>query len=102
MPEELGTPEATDWTDQVTDLIVDSVDKVRDRATGPILEYSRISVHALVALMLLTPVGILLLIGSIRLITWAVGDVWITYTILGTIFVLLGALLWSRRSKLDL
>ena len=27
-----------DWTDQVTGLIVDNVDKVRNRTTGPILE----------------------------------------------------------------
>ena len=89
-----------DWTDQVTDLIVDSVDKVRARTTGPILDYSRISVHALVALLLLGPVGVLFLIGAIRLLTWAVGEAWIAYTILGTIFVLVGVVLWSRRSKL--
>ena len=102
MPEEPVAPETTDWTDQVTDLIVDTVDKVRDRATGPILEYSRISVHALVALVLLTPVGIFMLIGTIRLLTWAVGEAWTAYTILGTIFVLIGAFLWSKRSKLPL
>ena len=89
-----------DWTDQVTDLIVDSVDKVRDRTTGPILDYSRISVHALVALLLMGPIGVLFLVGAVRLLTWAVGEAWIAYAILGTIFVLVGVVLWSRRSKL--
>lgn len=89
-----------DWTDQVTDLIVDSVDKVRDRTTGPILDYSRISVHALVSLLLALPIGLLFLIGSLRLLTWAVGEAWIADAILGTIFVLIGVVLWSRRSKL--
>jgi hypothetical protein len=91
-----------DWTDQVTDLIVDSVDKVRDRTTGPILNYSRISVHAVVALILLLPVAVLMLVGAIRLLTWAVGEAWLAYTILGTIFVLVGVVLWSRRSKLPI
>jgi len=90
-----------DWTDQVTDLIVDSVDKVRQRTTGPILEYSRISVHALVALVLLLPIGALFLIGAVRFLDWAIpGGVWIVYAGLGTIFVLVGVVLWSRRSKL--
>jgi len=89
-----------DWTDQVTDLIVDSVDKVRERTTGPILDYSRISVHALVALLLLGPIGVLFLIASLRALTYFVGEAWIAYTILGTIFVLVGVVLWSRRSKL--
>jgi len=92
-----------DWTDQVTDLIVDSVDKVRDRTTGPVLEYSRISVHALVALILLLPIGVLFLVGLVRLLNWAIpGDVWIVYAGLGTLFLLVGVVLWSRRSKLPI
>ncbi len=92
-----------DWTDQVTDLIVDSVDKVRDRTTGPVLEYSRISVHAIVALILLLPIGALFLVGVVRLLNWAIpGDVWIVYAGLGTLFVLVGVVLWSRRSKLPI
>jgi hypothetical protein len=99
-PEPPAAAEA-DWTDQVTDLIVDSVDKVRERTTGPILEYSRISVHALVALILVLPVAALVLIGLVRFLDWAVpGGVWIVYAGLGTIFVLVGVVLWSRRSKL--
>ena len=94
-------PAEPDWTDQVTDLIVDSVDKVRERTTGPVLEYSRISVHAVVAVLLLLPIGALFLIGLVRLLNWAIpGDVWIVYTILGTFFALVGVVLWSRRSKL--
>lgn len=102
-PTPVGAAPEADWTDQVTDLIVDSVDKVRDRTTGPILEYSRISVHAVVALILLLPIGVLFLVGLVRLLDWAIpGDVWIVYAGLGTIFALVGVLLWSRRSKLPI
>jgi hypothetical protein len=88
-----------DWTAQVTDLIVDTVDKVRDRTTGPILNISRGSVHALVAIMMLIPVGALFVIGMVRLLNWAIpGDVWIVYAGLGTIFVALGFVLWAKRA----
>ncbi|MDQ2677833.1 MAG: hypothetical protein M3Y51_03740 [Actinomycetota bacterium] len=86
-----------DWTDQVTDLIVDTVDKVRDSTTGKILQASRVSVHAVVAMILLLPIAVLAIAGLVRLITYWVDEVWITYTILGTLFVLVGVVLWSRR-----
>lgn len=93
-----GPPEP-DWTDQVTDLIVDTVDKVRDRTTGPVLDISHSSVHAVVAMILMVPIGILLVAGIIRLLNWAVpGDVWIVYAGLGTIFALVGVVLWSKRT----
>src|SRR5690606_11069732 len=57
-----------DWTAQVTDLIVDSVDKVRARTTGPVLDISHASVHAVVALLLLVPVAALALVGLVRLL----------------------------------
>ncbi len=91
-----------DWTEQVTNLVVDTVDTVRDRTTGPILHYSRASVNAIVALILTIPVMLLMVLGLIRLLTWAVGEAWISYTIVGTILVLVGVLLWSRRSKLPI
>lgn len=95
-PAEPGSTQ--DWTDQVTGLIVDSVDKVRSRTTGPILEVTRGSVHAVVALTLLLPVAIVFLILIVRVLTYYVfREVWITYAVLGTVFVLAGVLLWSRR-----
>ena len=87
-----------DWTDQVTGLIVDSVDKVRSRTTGPILEVTRGSVHAVVAIMLLLPVAVLFLILTVRVLTYYVfREVWITYAVLGMVFTLAGVVLWSRR-----
>lgn len=94
-PAPAGEP---DWTDQVTDLIVDSVDKVRSRTTGPILDVAKGSVYALVALIILIPVAVLALAGAVRLLNWALpGDVWVAYTVMGCIFVLLGVVLWAKR-----
>ena len=93
-----AAPQA-DWADQVTDLIVDTVDKVRDRTTGPILEVSKGIVHGVVALLILTPILVLFFAGAIRLLNWAVpGYVWIAYAILGVLMLLLGTFLWSRRA----
>lgn len=87
-----------DWTDQVTGLIVDNVDKVRTKTTGPILEVSRGSVHAVVAISLLLPVAVLFLVLTVRVLTYFVfREVWITYTVLGMLFTLVGVVLWSRR-----
>jgi len=98
-PEGPSTKEGPDWTQQVTDLIVDSVDKVRSRTTGPILEVARGLVLALVAMVLVVPVVALLFIFLIRLLDWAIpGDVWIVYAGLGIIFVLIGVLLWRLRT----
>ena len=88
-----------DWADQVTDLIVDTVDKVRERTTGPVLEISKGIVHAFVALLILTPLLVLFFAGAVRLLNWAIpGDVWIAYAIMGVLLLLLGAFLWSRRA----
>lgn len=96
------TGDDNDWADQVTTLIVDSVDKVRDRTTGPILEYSRASVHLVVAIIVALPMFLLAVLGLIRLLTWATGHAWISYTIIGVVLIGIGSILWSKRSKLPL
>jgi hypothetical protein len=98
-PPAVATPGSSeDWTDQVTGLIVDTVDKVRSRTTGPILEIAKGSVHAVVALILLAPVAVLFLVLTIRVLTYFVfREVWITYAVLGMLFSLVGVVLWARR-----
>ncbi len=94
-----GAGAEPDWTVQVTDLIVDSVDKVRTRTTGPILEISKGAVHAVVAILLAVPVFTFGIVGVVRLLDWAIpGDVWIVYGGLGIIFTLVGVVLWGQRS----
>jgi len=88
-----------DWTDQVTDLIVDTVDNVRSRTTGPLLGIARSSVYAVVILVILVPIVVVLLAGLVRLVNWALpGDVWYAYTLLGIVFVLAGVVCWAKRS----
>jgi hypothetical protein len=87
-----------DWTDQVTDLIVDSVDKVRSRTTGPLLEASRAGVLALVAVIVLLPVLVIVTVGLTRFFHWLLpGGIWVSYTVMGVLFLLVGVLLWRQR-----
>lgn len=87
---------AADWTDQVTDLIVDKIDVIRSHTTGPILEISKGMVYAVVAFILAVPIVLFLLIGLVRLVTiWI--PAWTAYLGIGALFVLVGAMLWSKR-----
>lgn len=89
-----------DWTDQVTDLVVETVDKVRDRTTGPVLNVAHAAVYALVAAVVVVPVLVALFVGLFRLLNWAVpGDVWISYAIVAVLLLLSGWVLWSRRER---
>ena len=94
-----GAGAEPDWTVQVTDLIVDSVDKVRTRTTGPILRSPRARSTRWFAILLAVPVFTFGIVGVVRLLDWAIpGDVWIVYGGLGIIFTLVGVVLWGQRS----
>lgn len=94
-----GDGAGSDWTDQVTDLVVDSVDKVRARTTGPILEVSKGIVYAVVALLIALPVLLLAVIGTIRVLTLFI-PAWSVYLGFGIILVLVGVVMWSKRGRL--
>ena len=52
----------------------------------------------MVALVLLLPVGVLALVLTVRVLTYFVfREVWVTYAVLGTLFALIGVVMWSRR-----
>ncbi len=98
------TEAADDWPVQATDAIVDLVDSVRDKTTGPALAAARAIVIGSVAATLAAVLGVMGLILLIRLLNevldlWLPREVavWVTYAALGTIFVLSGLLLWRRR-----
>jgi Na+/proline symporter len=86
-----------DWTDQVTDLIVDSVDKVRDATTGRLVTVSRVTVFALAII----PVAIVLLFVGLafagRLLAQLPWEAWITHAGLAVLFLALGAMVWKTR-----
>lgn len=97
-----GPTDDPDWTDQVTELVVETVDTVRSRTTGPVLDTAHGAVYGIVAAIIVLPVLIALFVGSIRLLNWAIpGDVWIVYAIIAVVAWVPGALLWMRRERPD-
>jgi len=97
---------ADDWPVQATDAIVDLVDSVRDKTTGPALAAARALVIGSVAVVLASVLGVLALIFGIRLCNEALDAlgltrevaVWLTYGIFGVVFVLVGLVLWRKRA----
>ncbi len=109
-PGDPTTPPASDqtagaspeWTQQVTNLVTDSVDKVRSRTTGPLMGFSHGVIYGVVATIVAIPVTILAFVGVIRLLNWAIpGDIWIIYMIIAVAMWVSGWILWSRRGPAE-
>ena len=88
-----------DWPAQVADTAVRIIEQVRDKTTRPAITVARALVFGLVALSIGTVAAFLFLIGTIRLVNgYLPGTVWTTYLLLGGIFTLGGAFLFSKRN----
>src|SRR6476620_9278276 len=93
------TPPAdeSDWTDPVTDLIVDVVDRVHDSTTGKVITAARWAVFAVAALFIVIPILIIGIILLGRLLSHVPGPVWIADAVFGAVLFLAGLVLWSKR-----
>ena len=90
--------EGDNWADQVTDLLVDTVDKVRDRTVVPVQKAARGVVYGLVIVVLAIPILVMLLVALIRFVDhWLPGTVWLVYLLLGLVFSAGGLLTWKGR-----
>ncbi len=87
-----------DWPEQAADALVGFVDKVRSKTTGPLLLASRALVYGLMVAVLALVVGVLLVVFGIRILDELLpSGVWLPYLILGTLFLVAGALVFQRR-----
>lgn len=94
-----GSEEAH-WADQVADLIVDAVDRVRDRTVTPAQSIAKYVVYGAVIAVLALPLLVMTLVALVRVMdAFIPSGVWVPYLILGVIFVVAGVFLWSKRSK---
>ncbi|MFN8049861.1 MAG: hypothetical protein U0Q22_00280 [Acidimicrobiales bacterium] len=96
-PASSTAPAEPNWTDQVTDLVVDLVDSVRDKTTGPVLKAARGLVFGTISLVVLFVVGIVGLILAGRAIALLPIAEWISYLVLGLVFCTSGFLIWGKR-----
>ncbi len=89
-----------DWPAQAADLIVTSVDKVRDRTTVPLMTLARAAVFGVFIGTFVVVLCTLLVIGLIRLLDLVIpGGVWLPYLLLGVVVTGLGALLFRKRNE---
>ncbi len=94
---------AGDWPAVAADRIVDVVDTVRDKTTGPAQTAARAAVYGLLAAILAVVVVVLLIIFAIRgldvlvdkFVPW--GGIWLPYCILGVILIVVGSFVFRRR-----
>jgi hypothetical protein len=87
-----------DWPAQIADTAVRFIEQVRDKTTRPAITAARAVVFGLVALSIGAVAAFLFLIGTIRLVNgYLPGDVWTTYLLLGGLFTVGGAILFSQR-----
>jgi hypothetical protein len=89
-----------DWPAQAADKIVQVVEQVRDRTTGPAIVAARGVVYGLLAGILGGICIVLLIIFLVRLLdTYVVGEnnTWLAHLIVGVLFTGLGLLGWSKR-----
>ena len=89
-----------DWHVLATDKIVSTVDTVRVKTSGPAIKVSRAVVFGLMGGVISLIALIVFLIGFVRLLNNVLPkDVWLVYLILGAIFLIAGAFLWTKRPR---
>ncbi len=100
-----AAPVDEDWPAKATATVVHYVGTVRDATTGKALVASRTAVYALAMGLIALVLAVLVLVILIRLLVTITGylpfveagEAWLAYYILGGIFVIAGAILWSKK-----
>lgn len=88
----------SDWPEQATETIVGFVDSVKYKTTRPATIATRGLVYGIVIVALGIPAVVMLLVGLVHLLDYAIPrDVWIVYAGLGVIFLLIGLWAWRKR-----
>jgi hypothetical protein len=96
------------WAENMTDTIVSTVDKVRDRTTKPIVMAARGVVFGLLAAFLGLFIVIIALVGAhrgvINFLEWPLDHdtaVWVAYFALGGVLCLAGSVCMIKRQSQD-
>jgi hypothetical protein len=92
------SPPPPDWSAQAADTVVDLIDNVRSKTTGPLLTAAKAVVYGIVAFVLGVVALVLLSIALLRFVNvYLPNGVWLSYFLVGGLFLLGGLLLWSKR-----
>jgi hypothetical protein len=91
-----------DWPAEATALVVRVVDQAKSKTTRPAMLAARGVVYGLIAGLVGITIAIALFIGLFRAVDIVVNEivedsVWLTYLVLGLVFTVAGAIVFSRR-----
>ena len=90
----------SDIASRVTDRIVHTVETLRTQTTKPILTATKIFTVTVFISIVGVAVLVLISICVFRLLdTILPGESWSAYLVLGTVFIIIGSLLWLRRNR---
>jgi MFS superfamily sulfate permease-like transporter len=87
-----------DWAAQTADTIDRVVGSVRGKTSEPLERIARIVVYGLLAAIVGLVALVLGVILLVRLLALLPGELWIAYLAAGGIFVVIGLLLWRKRT----
>lgn len=99
-------PPKHDWAAQAADSVVNLVDSVRDKTTGPALTAVRAVVYGTFAGIVGLAALVVFIIGAVRVLDVYLPDsvfgddhVWVVYLFLGAAFSAVGGVSWRRRKS---
>jgi hypothetical protein len=87
-----------DWTTDAVDALEQGVGLVRDKTVVPAQNASRAVVSGLLVAFFVLVAAVFVAIALFRVLVVITGEVWLSYLILGGIFVIAGAFCWTLRS----
>ena len=88
-----------DWAAETTDRIEQLVTTIRTQTTDRLLSIARLLVYGLLAAIMGLMALVLVVVALVRALDELIPqEVWLTYLLLGAIFVVAGLFLWSKRA----
>lgn len=96
-----------DWPARASATVVQYVETIRDKTTGPAITASRYVVYLLAVALIAVIVAIIGLVLTVRLLVSATayapgvepGETWLAYLIIGVIFCLAGLWAWRKKER---
>ena len=88
-----------DYPQRIPEFLEKITGKIRSMTVDRVAKVLTILAVGLIAGMMVTIALIFLFLGLFRILGELVNDMELAYAIVGGLFLLLGALLWSRRTK---
>jgi vacuolar-type H+-ATPase subunit I/STV1 len=96
------SPASPDWSAQAADTVVDLVDNVRAKTTGPLLTAAKAVVYGIIALVIALVALVLVSVALMRVVNvYLPGGVWLSYFLVGGLFIIVGLMVWSQRGPAE-